>query len=165
MMSIKLFTAIIPVTLVTALAFSSTGLAADSVVHDDSHGDATFELQLNSGEKWAIDAPLGKAMGDISTAMRQSIGTLDEEQLSSVDLAPLASQVNDSVTYMVTNCDLPPDADAQLHKIIAQLMAGSDKMVGKNTDATPRDGVVQVLGALEAYDQYFDDPGYVPIAH
>lgn len=164
-MSTKLLTAVIPFTLATALAFSSISLAADSVVHDDSHGDATFELQLNSGEKWAIDAPLGKAMGNISTAMRQSIGTIDEEQLSSLDFASLASQVNDGITYMVTNCDLPPDADAQLHKIIAQLVAGSDKMVGKNTDASPHEGVVQVLGALEAYDQYFDDPDFVPITH
>jgi len=162
-MSTKLLTAVIPFTLATALAFSATSLAADSALHDDSHGDTPLELQLNNGEKWAIDAPLGKAMGDISTAMRQSIETIDEKPLSAVDFAPLASQLNDSITYMVTNCDLSPDADAQLHKIIAQLMAGSDKMVGKNTEATPHDGVMQVLGALEAYDQYFDDPDFVPI--
>lgn len=163
-MSIRLSTAVIPFALAAALVFSGASLAA-AAVHDHDHGDAPFELQLNNGEKWAIDAPLRKSMGDISAAMSESIGTIHEDQLPAADYVPLASQLNDSVAYMVANCELPPDADAQLHMIIAQLMAGSEKMAGNNADATPRDGAVQVLGALEAYEQYFDDPDFVPVVH
>jgi len=164
-MSIRLSTALIPLTLAAALIVSGTSLAADSVVHDHDHGDAPFELQLNNGEKWAIDAPLSKAMGDINLLMRESIETIHEDQLPAAEYVPLADQINDSVAYMVANCELPPEADAQLHMIIAQLVTGADKMAGNNADATPREGAVQVLGALEAYEQYFDDPEFVLSAH
>lgn len=61
-------------------------------------------------------------------------------------------------------CELPPDADAQLHMIIAQLMMGSEKMAGNSAEA-PRAGAVQVIGALDAYAAYFDDPDFIPVAH
>ena len=164
-MSIKLSTALIPFTLAAALAVSGAGLAADTAVHDHDHGDVPFELQLNDGEKWAIDAPLAKAMGDISLVMRGSIDAIHEDQLPATEYVPLARQINDSVAYMVANCELPPEADAQLHMVIAQLVTGADKMAGNNVDATPRGGAVQVLGALEAYERYFDDPDFVAVLH
>ena len=163
-MSIKLSTAALPFTLVAALLVSSISLAADTAEHDHDHGDAPFALQLNNGEKWAIDAPLGEAMGDISATMRASLDTIHNDQLSAEGYLPLAAKVNDSVAHMINNCDLPEDADAQLHMIIAQLMAGSEKMAGNANDA-PRAGAVQVVQAQDAYHRYFDDPGLVPVAH
>ncbi|MEQ5800585.1 hypothetical protein [Halomonas sp. H10-9-1] len=164
-MSTKLSTAIIPFTLAAALMVSGSSLAADTAALDHDHGDAPFELQLNAGEKWAIDAPLGKAMGDISMVMRAPIATIHEDRLPAAEYAPLAERIDDSVAYMVANCELPPEADAQLHMIIAQLVSGADKMAGNHADATPRAGAVQVLGALEAYARYFDDPDFVPVTH
>ncbi|MFA5677582.1 MAG: hypothetical protein WC953_04125 [Pseudomonas sp.] len=163
-MSFRLIPAAVPFALAAALLFSGAGMADDGAAHDHEHSDIPFELQLNNGEKWAIDPPMGKAMGDISTAMRQSLDAIHENRLPAEDYLPLASQINDSVAYMVANCDLPPEADAQLHMIIAQLMAGSEKMAS-SSDASPRDGAVQVLGALDAYDQYFDDPDFADLAH
>lgn len=160
-MSIKLSSVVVPFALAATLGFSGVSLAADSAaVHD--HGDAPFEMQLNNGEKWVIDAPLRQAMGDISEAMRQSLPAIHEDQLPAEDYVPLANQVNDGVAHMIANCELPPEADAQLHMVIAQLMAGSEKMAASDA---PRDGAVQVLGALDAYQQYFDDPEFVPVAH
>lgn len=164
-MKIKARQAAIPFALTTALLFCGVSLAADNAApHDHDHADASFELQLDNGQKWAIDPPLRKAMGDISNAMRQSLDAIHEDRLPAEGYAALAGQVNEGVAYMVANCELPPDADAQLHMVIAQLMAGSEKMASSN-DATPRDGAVQVLGALDAYAQYFDDSQFVPVAH
>lgn len=162
-MSIKLSSVVVPFALVAALGFSGVSLAADSAaVHDHDHGDVPFEMQLNNGEKWAIDPPLRQAMGDISEAMRQSLPAIHEDRLPAEDYVPLANQVNDGVAHMIANCELPPEADAQLHMVIAQLMAGSEKMAA---GATPREGAVQVLGALDAYGQYFDDPDFVSVIH
>lgn len=162
-MSIKLSSVVIPFALAAALGFSGVSLAADGVAVDDhDHGDVPFAMQLNNGEKWLIDPPLRQAMSDISEAMRQSLPAIHEDQFPAEDYVPLANQVNEGVAHMVANCELPPDADAQLHMIIAQLMAGSEKMT--DSDA-PREGAVQVLGALDAYQQYFDDPEFIPIAH
>lgn len=147
-----------------ALLFSATSLAADDAVTDDhNHGDAPFELQLDNGDKWAIDPPLRKAMGEISNAMRTSLEAIHQDRLPAKEYAALASQVNEGVAYMVANCELPPDADAQLHMVIAQLMAGSKKMASGSD--VRRDGAVQVLGALDAYAHYFDDAEFVPVTH
>ncbi len=164
-MKIKPYQAAIPFALATALLFSGVSLASgDAALHDHDHGDMPFELQLDNGQKWAIDPPLRKAMGDISDAMRQSLNAIHEDRLPAEDYAALATEVNEGVAHMVANCELPPDADAQLHMVIAQLMAGSEKMTS-SSEAAPRDGAVQVLGALDAYAQYFDDADYVPVAH
>ena len=164
-MKIKAYQAAIPFALASALLFSGVSLASgDAALHDhDHHGDMPFELQLDNGQKWAIDPPLRKAMGDISDAIREAVADIHENRLPAEDYAVLASEVNDGVAHMVANCELPPDADAQLHMVIAQLMAGSEKMANSSVHA--RDGAVQVLGALDAYAEYFDDPAFERVAH
>ncbi|AMQ89766.1 MULTISPECIES: hypothetical protein [Pseudomonadales] len=164
-MPIRLSPIALPFALAAGLLFSGLSLASDgAAIHQHDHGDAPFELHLNNGEQWAIDAPLSKAMGEIGQAMRESLQVIHEDRLAAEDYVPLAKRVNDGVAYMVANCQLPPAADAQLHMIIAQLMAGAEKMAGSSADS-PRDGAVQVIGALDAYDKYFDDPSFVPVAH
>lgn len=149
--------------LLASLMFAGTAQAADNPEAHD-HGAVPFELQLDNGQKWAIDAPLSKAMGDISASMRQSLEAIHADQLAAPDYAPLARQVNDSVAYMVANCNLPADADAQLHMVIAQLMLGAEKMAGDSAE-TPRAGAIQVIQALDAYQHYFDDAAFEPVAH
>jgi hypothetical protein len=163
-MKLKAYQAAIPFALASALLFSGVSLAStDAALHDHDHGDTPFELQLDNGQKWAIDPPLRKAMGDISDAMRQSLDAIHHDRLPAEDYVALATQVNDGIAHMVANCELPPDADAQLHMIIAQLMAGSEKMA--SSSEISRDGAVQVIGALDAYAEYFDDAQFVPVAH
>ena len=164
-MTMKFNHAALPFALAMAFLVSGASLAADdAALHDHDHGDVPFELQLDNGQKWAIDPPLRKAMDDINDAMRTSLDAIHQDRLPAEEYAALATQVNEGIAYMVANCELPPDADAQLHVVIAQLMAGSEKMAG-NSDAAARDGAVQVLGALDAYAQYFDHAGFVPAAH
>ena len=66
---------------------------------------------------------------------------------------------------MVANCKLGTQADEQLHIIIADLLAGAEQMAGKVKQAKRMDGAVKVIGALDNYSKYFDDPGFQPIAH
>jgi hypothetical protein len=77
----------------------------------------------------------------------------------------LASKVEAEVANIVSNCKLEPKADAQLHLIVADLLAGSEQMAGKVKKAKREDGAVKVIGALEKYATYFDDPQFRPIAH
>lgn len=164
-MSMKLNQTAIPFVLMTSLIFSGVSLAADdAALHDHDHGDAPFELQLDNGQKWAIDPPLRKAMDDINNAMGTSLEAIHQDRLAAGEYAALATRVNDGIAYMVANCELPPDADAQLHMVIAQLMSGSEKMAG-DSDVAARDGAVQILGALDAYARYFDHADFVPAAH
>jgi hypothetical protein len=66
---------------------------------------------------------------------------------------------------MVNNCKLEPKADAQLHLIIAEILEGVEAMEGKVKNLKRQDGAVKVIGALENYGTYFDDPSWNPIKH
>ena len=146
--------------MVLSLAAVTTVATAANNEHDDHHG--AMELKLDNGNKWAVDAPLNRAMTNIRNAMDKDLDAIHTRQLAEDKYAALAKKINDEVTYMVENCKLEPEADAQLHLIIAELLAGSTAMENK-THA--RDGAVKVIGAMENYATYFDDPDFKPIEH
>lgn len=70
--------------------------------------------------------------------------------------AAKAERVNAEVAYIVQNCKLPEDADAQLHLVIGELMAGADQMKGEHAG----EGAARVAKALNAYGEFFDHPGW-----
>lgn len=154
---------------VISLAAAGPALAANNAAHD--HGDAhandgaTTTLELNAGKKWETDATLRKAMGDIRQTITASLHAIHENRLPAKGYGTLARKVEGAVGEIVANCKLEPKADAQLHLIVADLLAGAEQMAGKAKQAKRQDGAVKVIGALEKYGTYFDDPGFQPIAH
>lgn len=136
-------------------------LAAESSGSHD-HGHGVTELRLNNGSKWAIDPPLSLAMGNIRNAMNQEIDAIHADQLAAEKYVALSKKINGEVTYMVENCELEPEADEQLHLIINDLAEGSTMMEDK---ARAQDGAVRVIGAIENYATYFDDPNFKSMKH
>lgn len=151
---------------VAGLSLSAAGLAATAHKHD-SHGDqaAPATLQLNAGKKWATDEPLRKSMASIRQSVDASLHQIHENRLTPAGYHKLARKVEGEVGNIVGNCKLEPKADAQLHLIVTDLLAGSEQMAGKVKKAKRQDGAVKVIGALEKYAVYFDDPQFKPIAH
>lgn len=145
-----------------ALSFSGTSLAAASA---HQHEAAAPALQLNAGAKWATDAPLRKAMGALNGAMQAALPQIHDNTLEAAQYDQLVVRVNDEVAYMVKHCQLEPAADAQLHGVIAELLAGATSMAGKTQGVTRREGAVSVLGALDSYATYFADASFEPIEH
>jgi hypothetical protein len=154
-----------------ALAVFSYGLlaagafAAPGAAHDHDHGQASESLALDDGRKWTTDEPLRKAMTRIRQAMDKSVHAIHEDRLGIPGYQSLARTVTGQVNYMVRHCRLEPRADAQLHRIIARLLAGADAMAAKAPMAARRDGAVTVIGALADYGEFFDHPGWLPPAH
>ena len=72
----------------------------------------------------------------------------------------LATKVTAEVAGIVQNCKLEPAADAQLHIVIADLMAGAEAMEGKVKGQTRRAGAEKVANALNAYGEHFDHAGW-----
>ena len=143
-----------------ALALSANGHAADAH-HHDGHGSATPQpLQLNAGQKWATDAPLRQAMNDINQAMVKALPLIHKNQFGDEAYQALAATVSQKVAYTVEHCKLEPQADAMLHLVIADLMAGAETMEGKTANSR-HDGAVRVLQALKAYGQYFQHPDWI----
>lgn len=148
------------------MSLATAGHAAPGHKHE-THADhgAPAALQLNAGKKWDTDEALRKAMGNIRQAVAASLHQIHEDRLPAAGYGKLARKVEGEVGNIVANCKLEPKADAQLHLVVAELIAGADQMAGKIKKAKRQDGAVKVIGALEKYAEYFDDPKFKPIEH
>jgi hypothetical protein len=140
------------------LGFAGPALAAADA-HD--HGTAgSAALQLNQGKKWQTDEPLRKGMSAMRTAVAADLKAIHASKATPEQYAALAGKLNGEVAYVVQNCKLEPKADAELHKVIAELMGGAEAMEGKDAHADRRAGAVRVVKALNAYGKFFAHPGW-----
>ena len=152
-----------PIALMLALALSSPlAVLAATDAHD--HGkSAPHKLELNAGKKWGTDDALRKAMSGIQTSVAQTLPAAHAGKASAADYDAFGKDVTAQVTYMVENCKLDPQADAQLHIIVADLMNGVEAAQGKHGEKKRASGVVKVAQAANAYGKHFDHAGWKAI--
>jgi hypothetical protein len=148
--------------LLAAAALFSTGPLAAEHAH---HGHDAPRLALDHGKKWPTDEPLRQGMGGVRGAMARALPAIHADQAKPGQYRELAGTVRREVSYIVANCRLAPDADAMLHLVIAELLAGADAMEGKSAGVLPRAGAVRVVQALDDYGRHFNHPGWQPLAH
>lgn len=144
--------------LVAALTLGSgfSAFAADS--HQHASGEPA-KLALDHGKKWATDAPLRKAMGELRTALAAKQGSIHKGTLTPADYKMLGTTIEAKVATIVAECKLEPAADANLHIIVAELIAGADAMQGKSKIA-PAAGAVLAVRTANHYGEFFDHPGW-----
>ena len=135
-------------------------LAADA--HQHGAAETPAKLALDQGKKWTTDAPLRKHMGEIRTLMAARIPAIHAGKLAVNDYHALGAAVEQNVAAIVAECKLPPEADAMLHLIVADLVAGADIMQGK-ASGKPGDGAHKVVVAANNYGRYFDHKGWKPL--
>ena len=154
---------IIALSLAMPLA-GSPAIAAET--HDHGHAETTA-LTLDHGRKWATDDPLRLAMGNLRQAVSEALPQAHAGTLTDAQYDGLGAQTNRELSYIVENCKLPPDADAALHVILGDVVAGADVAAGKQAGQPRADGVVALARALNRYGEYFDHPGWenVSIPH
>jgi hypothetical protein len=126
------------------------------------HDGAAHELQLDQGKKWKTDVPLRRGMAGIRDAVASQHEAIHANQASAAQYQALGGEIDGQIAYIVENCKLSPEADAQLHAILADIVGGSDLMKGAD-QARRREGAVMVVAALSKYPQYFDHPGWRPL--
>lgn len=127
--------------------------------HHDHEVSAPKKLSLNAGKKWATDAPLRQAMEQINQAMAKAVPLIHNNQFGDGDYRELAITVRQKVAYAVEHCNLTPKADAMLHVVIAELLAGAEAMEG-TTANSQHTGAEKVLKALRGYGDHFNHPGW-----
>ena len=142
-----------------ALAFGAPALAAGDA-HEHGHGAQEAKLVLNHGKKWQTDEPLRQGMGNIRAALAKDVKAIHANKATPQQYQALAKRVEGEVAGIVRNCKLEPEADAQLHLVIAELMAGAEAMQGKEKGVKPRAGAERVAKALNAYGEHFDHAGW-----
>jgi hypothetical protein len=142
-----------------ALGASQPGFAADTHSHA---AETPATLALDHGKKWATDAPLRQRMGEIRALLAAQIDPIHAGKLTPAGYAALGAAVEQKVANIVAECKLPPAADAMLHLIVADLVAGADVMQGK-VAGNPVEGAHKVVTAANAYGRYFNDAGWKPL--
>ena len=149
------------ITFATALSFGAAvpGIAAESGAHQHE-GAAIQALKLDAGKKWATDAPLRQGMTEIRNAIATDKDAVHSGKMSAAKYDALSKKIDGQVAYIVQNCKLPPEADANLHLVLAEIMQGSELIKGKDKKAGRRAGVEKVVVALDAYSRHFDHPGW-----
>lgn len=153
---------------VAAIAFvvhAHHGEGTPGAGHDHGHAAKAGEppkLTLNNGQKWQTDARLKQEMGAIRDEMGAALDGVHAGTTSAEQYEALAGRIEERVASIFTNCKLPPEVDAQAHIVLTQLLAGIAAMKG---DGDRLAGAVKIVGALAAYGQYFDHPGWTPLEH
>jgi hypothetical protein len=128
----------------------------------DASGAAVAQMQLDDGKPWQTDESLRTGMAGIHAAFQADHPAIHAGTESDEQYAALASRVESQVNQIVAQCRLPPAADAQLHFVIADLLQGVSLMRGQDPQRSRHDGAALVHGALRAYGQFFDHPGWTP---
>ena len=124
--------------------------------------EAQQSMQLDQGKKWPIDASLHSGMSNIKTSMEENISEIHNNQFTSAQYKSLAGKIDVQLAYLFKNCNLPEEADAQLHILLFNIMQGSKQMQSPNS---PRSGAIKTIKTLQKYPHYFDDKNWQALKH
>lgn len=140
---------------------ASPAIAQQQHEHEHESGAAAVaSIKLDAGRKWVTDASLRDGMADIRAAFDADHPAIHAGQQTDAQYAVLAGRIESQVNSIVANCRLPPEADANLHYLIADLSQGVGLMRGQDPARTRHEGAALVHGALRAYGEFFDDPAW-----
>ncbi|MBV2127596.1 hypothetical protein [Arsukibacterium indicum] len=145
----------------TILTAAPLLLAADT---SHKHHGHIAELHLNDGEKWSTDQPLREAMLVLRTQLTERLDRIHNNKLAAEGYIHFSGVVEQQINFIVKNCKLAPEADAQFHLILARLINASSQMKDPELKVQ-RQGAIEVLQALQQYPVFFQDELFLPIAH
>lgn len=149
-------------TILLCLLFATSGQAYAETGHDAHSGHGPAKLSLDHGKRWPTDAPLRKSMKTLRTAFAERLHAIHKGDLSAAEYKILGEMTGKEIGNIVAQCKLVPEADAMLHLVIADMMAGADIMIG-NANGKPRTGAHKVVSALNNYGRYFDHPRWADL--
>lgn len=159
--------------LLFSLILSNTATAETNHTHQlhvetntTHHHHSDGKLRLNKGDKWPTDTPLRQGMKNIRIATdkaMQSAHASPDHNLSQQQADKLAEQIDLQVNNMFAQCKLPPDADAVLHTLLADMLQAARqlKAPGISDNHAMQQSRIHALlniqNSLELYPKYFYD--------
>jgi hypothetical protein len=131
--------------------------------HTHDHGKPV-QIDLDNGKKWGTDDNLRLGMVRIRNALVAELPAIHSGKATAEQYRALSQKTNDQIAFMVKNCKLEPKADAALHLVLADIIAGTDAMMAQS-GSEARKGAERIARALDNYGTYFDHPGWYGAAH
>lgn len=101
---------------------------------------------------WASDQPLRDGMDGIAKAYMQARAAQARGAFDADQAAALVATVQERTAYMFAHCELPDDADAALHVLLAHLAEGAQR---STSDASADAGLDHMGRTLALYPRYF----------
>lgn len=151
-----------PIYLLLAVMLA-TPLTTPAAAEPHDHGAAPQNMVLNAGGKWATDEPLRHGMNAIKSSAAATLPLAHGGKARNADYDAFAKEVTAQINTIVQKCKLVPKADAQLHIVVGDIMAGVEMAEGKHVSKRAA-GVVKVVQALNMYGKYFSHPEWTPLA-
>lgn len=145
------------------LAVAAIGFGAQTAVAaGDAHSPAagSSELTLSNGAKWPTDGEVRHGMSEIRALIAEAAPKVNAGRFHATDCQRLANGILGRVESIAANSRLPQEIDAQLDLVLAQIVDGAERI---KTGKAPVEGVVTVIGGIEAYGKHFDHPGWEPL--
>ena len=148
-------------TLAAAPAFAGPHSHETRAPSQEAHGTRDG-LTLDNGRKWSSDAALRQHMGDIRDMLSRESQAILAGKLTDEQARALGMHIQVKAAAIITDCNLPPAADANLHLIVADLLEAAEILRGK-TGMRPQQGTGKAVRATQMYATYFDHPGWQPV--
>lgn len=148
--------------LALAAIFGLAGVAtAQKAEHEDDHQamhvSGELDLQFPDTGKWASDESLRQGMSELKAAFEPAHEAYRNDAFGAGKADELADAVDEQVNFMFANCQLPAEADAELHKLLAAAL-GAARLLRASNDL--HEGLHQLHRVLQAYPDYFEHPGW-----
>lgn len=118
------------------------------------------QLQLNDGKKWNTDEALRHAMGNIHASVASALPAIHASKLGAKQYDTLGKDITGQLAFIVQNCKLDPQADEQLHLIIAGIASGIDMATAKQSPQKRAQGIHKIAESLNTYGKYFNHPDW-----
>lgn len=116
----------------------------------------------SQGHKWATDPALRTGMSAIRGALASRLPAIRAGTLPRSEFQALGATIGARVKTILAECTLAPEADAQLHPILAALLVAANAMQGSEATASAP-AAREAAAAVNRYGQIFDDPGWRPL--
>lgn len=144
------------------LTIAAPGWTAVDHGEHQAHQKNEAGISLNNGKPWPTDAPLRKGMEAIQREMRDALPRIHAGTYTAKNYTTLAKKMRAHLNHITRNCKLKPEADLQLHRILVEVLHGSEVLEAKQGQSS---GAAIIVRALDLYGRHFDHPGWKPLPH
>lgn len=140
-----------------SLALAGAAQAAPQHSHDDHAAHAPpVDAPATPGQRWEADADLREGMRRV----REALDDLRHHEMGHMPAqmaVERAVAVEDAITYMFTHCELAPEPDAALHRILVPLLGAAKRLQSDTTDLA---AVEAMREAVAGYPRQFNDASW-----
>jgi len=102
--------------------------------------------------RWPVDANLRRNMRAIRRAV-DALGQYEHGHMTPQQAVAVAMKIQDHAADIIAQCQLPPDADAALHAVLAPLLSGAATL---RQEPSRLEVIAPMREALAQYDRQFD---------